>query len=178
MEIRVDSIPESGLTIEMKIDPSELEPGIPGHSLVDALSFIGRARRSRAGESGEGVMVKGNLTGSVQSLCGRCLIDFKAPVDLDIMFLPRSEREDDETEVVDVDESFSYYDGDSIDLLKEIKDMVIVGLPIKPLCRDDCKGLCTRCGADLNSGPCQCGGGSAPSPFDKLRELKAQLEKR
>jgi uncharacterized protein len=99
-------------------------------------------------------------------------------LDMDIMFLPRSEREDDETEVVDVDESFSYYDGDTIDLLPEIKDMVIVSLPIKPLCRDDCKGLCTQCGADLNSGPCQCGGASAPSPFDTLKELKTKLEER
>lgn len=132
------------------------------------------------GGSGEGVTVKGNLTGSVRSQCGRCLGNFKMPVDagMDIMFLPRSERADDETELVDVDESFSYYDGDSIDLLKEIKDLIIVSLPIKPICREDCKGLCPQCGADLNEGPCRCGGKSGPSPFDELKELRSKLEKR
>ena len=175
MKIRVDSIPGEGLRIERKIDPSDLEPDVPGHGLPEAFSFIGRARRSSAG-----VMVKGNLTGSVRSQCGRCLGNFKMPVDagMDIMFLPRSERADDETELVDVDESFSYYDGDSIDLLKEIKDLIIVSLPIKPICREDCKGLCPHCGADLNEGACRCGGKSGPSPFDELKELRSKLEKR
>lgn len=180
MKIRVDSIPGEGLRIERKIEPSDLEPDVPGHGPAEAFSFIGRARRSRVGGSGEGVTVKGNLTGSVRSQCGRCLGNFKMPVDagMDIMFLPRSERADDETELVDVDESFSYYDGDSIDLLKEIKDLIIVSLPIKPICREDCKGLCPQCGADLNEGACRCGGKSGPSPFDELKELRSKLEKR
>ena len=175
MEIRVDSIPEEGVRIERKIDPSELEPDIPAHGLAEALSFIGRASRN-----GAGVVVKGNLAGSVRSQCSRCLGDFKAPVDMgvDTMFLPRSEREDDEAEIADDDENFSYYDGDSIDLLREIKDLIIVSLPIKSICSDDCKGLCPHCGADLNASPCQCGGESVPSPFDKLKALKAQLETR
>ena len=176
MEIRVDSIPEEGLPIEKKIDPSELEPDIPSHGLAEALSFVGRARRN-----GKGVVVKGNLAGSVRTQCSRCLGDFEAPVNMDVdtMFLPRSECEDDEVEIAnDDDENFSFYDGDSIDLLREIKDLIIVSLPIKSICGDDCKGLCSHCGADLNAGPCRCGGESAPSPFDKLKELKTKLEGR
>ena len=100
------------------------------------------------------------------------------PIDItvDTIFTPRIEREDDETEVIEVDESFPFYDGDSIDLQQEAKELVLVSLPIKPVCREDCRGLCPECGADLNTNPCGCGNEGGPSPFDKLKELKAKLE--
>jgi uncharacterized protein len=174
MRIRVDSIPEEGQRIEGQIDPSSIQLDMPEHRLSEALTFSGRATRR-----GETVILKGYLTGSVESRCGRCLTDFEMPIDIrmDTVFVPRVELDDDETEVVDVDESFSFYDGDSIDLQWEAKELVLVSLPISPLCREDCRGLCTTCGADLNANPCGCGSERGPSPFDKLEALKAKLKK-
>jgi uncharacterized protein len=174
MRIRVDSIPEEGQRIEGEIDSSAIRLDMPVYRLAGAFSFSGRAARR-----GESVILKGNLTGSVDSRCGRCLNNFEMPIDItvDTIFSPRIEREDDETEVVEVDESFSFYDGDSIDLQQEAKELILVSLPIKPVCREDCRGLCPKCGVDLNTNPCGCGSESGPSPFDKLKELKAKLEK-
>ena len=174
MRIRVDSIPEEGQRIEGKIDPSAMGLDMPGHRFTEALSFSGRAAIS-----GENIILKGNLIGSVESRCGRCLNNFEMPIDItvDTIFAPQIEREDDETEVVDIDESFSYYDGDSIDLQQEAKELILVSLPIRPVCREDCLGLCPKCGVDLNVNPCGCGSESGPSSFDKLKELKAKLEK-
>ena len=46
--------------------------------------------------------------------------------------------------------------GDYLDLRPLVRDALLLELPVAPLCRDDCRGLCPRCGADLNSGPCDC----------------------
>jgi len=176
MRIRVNNIPEGGRQIDEEIDPSAIKLDVPGYALTEALAFTGRASRV-----GEDVTIEGSLTGSVDSQCSRCLNDFRMPVDMqvDLVFVPRIEPARDDAEEVDVDinAGFSYYDGISIDLLTEIRELVLVNLPIKPVCRDDCKGLCPRCGADLGVAPCRCGGEDDPSPFDKLKELKSKLEK-
>jgi uncharacterized protein len=174
MRIRVESIPEEGRQIEETVDPSALQLDMPDYRLTKAIFFSGRAARS-----GENVTLKGTLTGSVDAQCGRCLNDFKLSIDLkvDTVFIPRIALEDGETEVVDVDASFSYYDGDCIDLPRELRELIIVSLPIRPVCREDCRGLCSRCGVDLNQESCQCGDETELSPFSKLKELKARLEK-
>lgn len=176
MRIRVDNIPEGGRQIAEEIDPSAIELDVPGYGATEAFAFTGRATRL-----GEDVTLEGSLTGSVDSRCSRCLNDFRMPVDMsiDLVFVPRIEpaRDDAEAVDVDIDAGFSYYDGNSIDLLRELRELVLVNLPIKPVCREDCKGLCPRCGADLNDAPCRCAGEKGPSPFDKLKGLKAKLEK-
>ena len=49
-----------------------------------------------------------------------------------------------------------YYEGDRLDLGEVIREQVLLGLPLKPLCREDCQGLCPRCGKNRNAGPCGC----------------------
>ena len=129
--------------------------------------------------SAEDIIVEGNLTGSMKSQCGRCLCSFEMPLDMEvrITFAPQVENDQsaDSGEVIVVDEGVSSYTGNTIDFSKEVKDQILVNLPISPVCRKDCRGLCPQCGADLNENPCKCGGGKDPSPFDKLAELKARL---
>ena len=173
MNIRVDNIPEEGRQIDAKIDPSKNDWDLPGCGFAEALVFAGRVRRS-----GDDLVVEGNLTGSIESQCSRCLGNFEMPVDmaLDTVFTPRGEIEDEDVEVVEVDSGISFYDGISIDLDKEIRDLILINIPIGPVCWEDCKGLCSGCGADLNTVPCGCSSDGGPSPFDKLKELKAKLE--
>ncbi len=173
MRIRVDNIPEDGLQLNGTIDPSSIEFNMPDYSLVEPLAFVGRATRAV-----ENVVVKGRLTGSVQSQCGRCLDSFSMPVDVAvrIVFAPEQEPSAEDGFVTEADENFSYYAGNTIDLSREAKDLILVNLPIRPICGEDCKGLCPGCGVDLNKDPCKCGGGGAPSPFDELRELKQRIE--
>ena len=173
MKIRVDRIPEEGRQIEGNIDPASVELDIPCYSLDEPLALKGRAART-----GEDVYVEGTLTGSLNSECSRCLVNFRMPLDLDlnIVFAPQKEGMEEDNDALEQDENLSYYSGDSIDLVQEIKDLILVTLPIKPICRPDCKGLCPQCGADLNTNPCRCEQHKGPSPFDKLKELKGKLE--
>jgi uncharacterized protein len=184
MRIRVKAVPAEGLEIEGKIDPSDIELDIAGHELIEALTFSGRATRT-----GDDVIVKGRLTGTMLSQCGLCLGDFKATIDaaVDVVFAPWVESQDEQDErdeqergdeVVGPSVGFSYYDGRYIDLNEEIRDVLLVELPIRPVCSEDCKGLCHVCGADLNEASCRCDTSNESSPFGKLEELREKLEKK
>jgi uncharacterized protein len=56
----------------------------------------------------------------------------------------------------DEDVDISYYRDDRIDLNELLREQFYLALPMKPLCRDDCKGLCPQCGTNLNTGACSC----------------------
>src|SRR5215216_5117264 len=85
--------------------------------------------------------------------CSRCLESFRLPVDtpFDLRFLPASELT-----VQDEDLDTSYYRDDQIDLNELLREQFYLVLPMKPLCRDDCKGLCPQCGTNWNTGACTC----------------------
>jgi uncharacterized protein len=95
----------------------------------------------------EGVLVTGTARTRAVGECARCLQDIELDVDVDLQELyvyPESEAEDDEAgRVVD----------DRIDLDPLLRDAVVLALPFRPLCRDDCPGLCPRCGARLADDP-------------------------
>jgi uncharacterized protein len=91
--------------------------------------------------------------------CGRCLEPFRMPFDeaIDVRYLPASElSSEDEREVEEEDLDTSYYRDDQIDLNELLREQFYLALPMKPLCRDECAGLCSQCGTNLNTETCQC----------------------
>jgi len=101
----------------------------------------------------------GTAKTELELLCSRCLEPFRMPVDspFDLRFLPATEiAADDEREVQEEDFETSYYRDDQIDLNELLREQFYLALPMKPLCREDCKGLCPQCGTNLNTGTCAC----------------------
>jgi uncharacterized protein len=95
----------------------------------------------------EGVLVTGTAVVQLRGECVRCLRPIAAEQQIDIQELyayPSSDVTDDEA---------SRLQGDLLDLEPLLREDVVVDLPFQPLCRDDCRGLCTECGADLNNDP-------------------------
>jgi uncharacterized protein len=91
--------------------------------------------------------------------CSRCLEPFRMPFDgeIDVRYLPASELStEDEREVAEEDLDTSYYRDDQIDLNELLREQFYLAMPMKPLCRDVCAGLCPQCGMNLNTGTCQC----------------------
>lgn len=96
-----------------------------------------------------GVLVRGRFSGSAKGECRRCLKPVGVPFDLEGAELYRPPS--------DVwEEGYAIKDA-TVDLEPMVRDTVVLNLPPSPLCREDCAGLCTRCGADLNEGACGCG---------------------
>jgi uncharacterized protein len=118
----------------------------------------------------DGIHVTGVVAGELALECRRCLREFAQPFALELndVFLYPGEA-DDEGDVYRVE-------GEAIDLEPLIRDVVMLAMPLNPLCREDCKGLCTTCGADLNEVDC----GHSQEPVDLrwagLEQLRRSLE--
>jgi uncharacterized protein len=66
----------------------------------------------------------------------------------------------------------SSYSGDEIDLTHEIEEQIAMEIPLKPLCNEECKGLCHECGADLNTSTCSCSKEPVSLTFSALKNFK------
>ena len=103
------------------------------------------------------------LVGDVKTVlelpCSRCLEPFRLPVDshFDLRYQPHSHNTgDDEREIEEDDLTTAFYENEEIDLGHLMEEQFYLSLPMKPLCTDDCKGLCPQCGKNLNRETCDC----------------------
>ena len=109
-------------------------------------------------------MVDGTASGLLRLNCSRCLepfnFSFEAPL-----------AEFYTTAVEGADEEAIYFTGDYLDLTPEVLKSLLLELPMKPLCSEKCKGLCSTCGRNLNEGDCECTGTDIDPRFNVLRDL-------
>ena len=103
--------------------------------------------------------VAGHLTGAFELTCSRCLEPFTMAIaaDFDLRYVPRLENAGEgEKEVEEDDLATAFYENDEIDLSQLVMEQFQLALPMKPLCKEACKGLCPQCGTNLNTGTCDC----------------------
>lgn len=107
--------------------------------------------------------ISGAVDGALELTCVRCLADFawKLHAPFDIRFMPISARplhdeDDDEHEIVDGEADLEYYRRPVFDLISLVREQVYLELPMDPVCREECAGLCPHCGADRNLGAHVC----------------------
>lgn len=166
MMIQVSEIPVEGLQIE----GGEAFPhpfGEPSWTLEALSLFIEK--------TGEEVLVRGHLAALIPQVCGRCLeaFTFEVSAEVDTRFLPRPGR-DEEVELTPNDLELDFYDSDLLDLDRLIQTEAMLGLPMKPLCLEECRGLCPVCGGNRNRNPCAC---EVRLPDPRLAVLKALAER-
>jgi uncharacterized protein len=112
--------------------------------------------------------------------CSRCLEPFSWPVDaeFDLRYQPHTQNSGEgEREVEEDDLTTAFYDNDEIDLGQLMQEQFYLSLPMKPLCSDDCKGLCPTCGTNLNRGACDCSNQWVDPRFDALRAIHTERGK-
>jgi uncharacterized protein len=122
-----------------------------------------------------------HLVGSVRTTlempCGRCLEAFIMPVDqaFDLRYQPHAKNTGEgEREIEEDDLTTAFYENDEIDLGQLMREQFYLALPMKPLCREDCQGLCPVCGTNLNNGTCTCTRDWEDPRFAALKKLKAE----
>jgi len=158
LRVPITSIPPEGLEVEVDLgEPyfSRWRAEDPGLEFSDAL-ITGGLRLERHNRD---ILVRGSLQGHLQMACSRCLEDFGGPVDVafDLLLAPgpgSAGGEDEELSAPDLD--VDYYSGETLDLEPLIREQIILMVPLKPLCREDCQGICPKCGAVLNLEACKC----------------------
>ena len=94
--------------------------------------------------------LRGTLSASLRCVCDRCAAEFDREVSYPLDLPLASELQDEENP------DYFLLDGDELDLEELLETVFILNMDTRFLCRDDCKGLCSRCGKNLNEGPCGC----------------------
>jgi len=156
----------------LRIELAGLHPGLnhvqleaePGEVDLDPAQWRGSVRADLDVEkTGERLGVRGHLSATAALDCVRCLETFELPLRVPFeVFAERagtgSRREEAELER---DRYMQFHDGRQLDLTVDAHDALLLEIPMAPHCREDCKGLCPRCGANLNEGPCACDASAA-----------------
>lgn len=117
----------------------------------------------------------GRVETTLELPCSRCLEPFTLPVDqtFDLRYQPHAQNTGEgEREIEEDDLTTAFYENDEIDLGQLMREQFYLSLPMKPLCRDDCKGLCPNCGTNLNAGSCDCKTEWEDPRLAALRELR------
>ena len=131
------------------------------------------------------VRLVGRVTATLECDCSRCLEPFQISVDapFDVMFLPadatvaggpQTRGETDEQEVREDDIGVSYYKDEVIDLGELMREQFYLALPMKPLCREDCQGLCPVCGINRNRETCSCTADWVDPRMEGLRKFSTR----
>ncbi len=165
MKIIVSEIEEEGVTVDLS-ETYQQPSGLKSLGPISAHLVIERI--------GEEVTVNGDITGVVNLQCSRCLIDFQKEVSLsvDLIYHPLKEVSSEEAYEIPRDETdIGFYRNDELDISEMVKEQVLLNLPMKPLCDEQCKGLCPMCGADLNLQPCDCSREDIDPRLAKLKKL-------
>ena len=124
------------------------------------------------------IRAHGRVATKVRLGCSRCLSEYTTDIDspFTVFYMPAAAGvlQDEEVELTKEDLVSATYEGDEIDFSREIAEQVLTEIPVKPLCREDCKGLCPVCGTDLNELTCGCKGESLNNKFGALKSLKLE----
>ena len=120
------------------------------------------------------LVLRGEMTAAVNLQCARCCepVVLRLQVPLGEEFSARSAAESVEEQTIDVEEPERAAFADNIlDLTELVRQNILVNLPLRPLCREDCPGMCPCCGSNLNAGPCACPSEGTQGPLSGLRQL-------
>ena len=160
---KIIDCPGASVPFSVSIDLSDLQYGetYPVSEPVLAEGVV----RNTAGV----LVMTGSLHTTIHGVCDRCASDFDRFVEfpLDVVLVTELSNEENE------DEWVFPLEGDSADLEDIVRTVFVLNLDSKLLCKDDCKGLCCRCGRNLNDGPCNCQKELDP----RFAALKQLLEK-
>jgi len=125
--------------------------------------------------------VGGRVKTGIRFKCSRCIKEFQRPfsVDFDLIYLPQPKwsSKEAEIELSYEDMEVAYYDGINFDVDLMVLEQIELAMPMKFICQENCRGLCYKCGADLNDGSCLCNKEEMDSRLSVLLEFSRKTIK-
>jgi uncharacterized protein len=125
------------------------------------------------------IRLRGKLSAGIELQCARCLEPVQQDVAREFELLYRPLGADagrDELSVTAAEAEIGYYQGDGILLEDVLREQVLLALPLKVTCREDCKGLCPHCGKNLNEEQCSCNVPMEDPRWAALKEIRDRIE--
>ncbi len=176
LKVQLVHIPEEGKQIDLTKDNAWFQENLPecDRDTMELVSFSASCRLSKAGEA---VYVEGTMETTLVMACGRCLEAARVEMknDFRYTFVPAATQADEE-EDVELDElnaELCFYREEAIELDPVLFEQIILQIPIKVLCDEACKGLCPRCGTNLNVAACSC---DASAPVDPRMAILKKIK--
>jgi len=177
MKISIADLRRGPREIGFQLPSAELGLAVEGFSFPEPVA--GKVRFQLFGKR---VLARGRLETAIAAACVRCLAPIRQRIEapIELVFEPRPVEGEASPAAVAAEweaegHEIDYYDEETVDPTDSLRQIVLLELPDYPLCRNECRGLCPQCGADLNSAPCRCGkrvdAAGEPDWKARLREI-------
>jgi uncharacterized protein len=169
MRFKINEIGAEGLPLKVAVTADWVAaacPDIEARPGGKGLALVGRIEKM-----GEDYLLRAELRGEMESTCARCLEPAVVRIDvpLAVTFVSTEADKTDDDEDPDV----IAFKGGEIDVGEEVRDEILLALPINPVCKESCRGLCSVCGGNLNLAACGCKRDAAPvGAFAALGKVK------
>ncbi len=169
MIVKLNELDGGKVSLDWEETPEEL------HIQDEDLQFVGPIRtRIEFVKVGLSISASGETRANLRQECVRCLKPVSFSISSDFKFVfqkkrPESMKDDEDETLIWLDRS-----GDKVDLGEEIKDYILLEIPLNPLCKASCEGICPTCGENLNLAKCNCATTHLDPRWEALRALKDQ----
>jgi len=182
MEFKVSELEREPIEFDIELAPGAVDFGDEAEQ-AGPLAAAGRAEviHEHRGpkEIVPDIRLRGRYAGKFQVPCARCVEPVEIPLEaeFDLIFRPAGVDADGGERSISAPETeIGYYQEDSLALEDVLREQVLLSLPVRTLCKPDCKGLCPRCGANRNSQPCNCEEGPSDPRWEALAGLRGRIK--
>lgn len=157
MRFELSQIRQPETEFSRVFQPAELPDGDEEYRVVEPVVL-----RMKIHKDDDRFRLVGTVKTALELDCSRCLEAFALPVDreFDLRYFPSTAAEpvaeDEEAEIEVDDVAMTFYRDEQIDLTELLREQFYLTLPMKPLCKQDCRGICPQCGSSRNLNPCSC----------------------
>ena len=182
MEFRVLDLEREPIEFDLKLAPGAIDFGDEAVQMGDlATSGSAEVIHEHRGpkEVVADIRLRGRFAGNFQVPCARCIEPVEIPLaaEFDLIFRPLGADADvPERSITASETEIGYYQEDSLLLEDVLREQVLLSLPVRTLCKPDCKGLCPRCGENRNSRPCNCEEGPSDLRWEALAGLRSRIK--
>jgi uncharacterized protein len=182
MEFKVSELEREPIEFDLELAPGAVDLGQEA-TQVGSLATQGQAEvlHEHRGpkEIVADIRLRGQFAGRFEVPCARCVEPVEIPLaaEFDLIFRPAAaDREATERSITAQETEIGYYLKDSLLLEDVLREQVLLSLPVRTLCKPDCKGLCQRCGANRNSHACSCEDGPSDLRWEALSGLRSRIK--
>ena len=182
MEFRVSDLEREPIDFDLEIKSGSIDFGEEAEQ-VGLLATSGCAELIQEHRGPKEIVpdirLKGRYSGRFEVPCARCLERVEIPLaaEFDLIFRPMgADGGSPERSITDSETEIGYYQTDSLSLEDVLREQVLLSLPVRTLCKPDCKGLCPSCGANRNEQPCSCDEPKADLRWEALTGLRGRIK--
>ena len=182
MEFKVIELEREPIEFDLALAPGMVDLGEEAEQVGDlATSGLAEVLHEHRGPKDivADIRLRGQFAGRFQVPCARCVEPVEIPLesDFDLIFRPVvADSEPTERSITPPETEIGYYQKDSLLLEDVLREQVLLSLPVRTLCKPDCKGLCPRCGQNRNSQACSCDEGPSDPRWEALADLRSRIK--